>query len=52
MCPWTSEAASAFIPRRSFVNRNRLSLDSVAVFASADLPSQPLSRALIPSTNL
>jgi hypothetical protein len=30
-----SEAAPAFIPRRGFVKRQRLSLDSTALFASA-----------------
>jgi hypothetical protein len=30
-----SEAAPAFIPRRSFVKRERLSIDSAAFFASA-----------------
>jgi hypothetical protein len=39
-----SEAAPAFIPRRSFVKRERRSLDSAALFASADAASQPFSR--------
>jgi hypothetical protein len=42
-----SEAAPAFIPRRGFVKRNQLSVDSAAFFASADATSQPFSRALI-----
>jgi hypothetical protein len=40
-----SKAAPAFSGRRSFVNRNRLGLDSAALFASADLTAQPFSRA-------
>jgi hypothetical protein len=46
-----SKAASAFSCRRSFVNRNRLSLDSATVFASADVAPQAFLRALIPSAN-
>jgi hypothetical protein len=34
-----SEAAQAFSSRRGFVNRDRLGIDSVAVFASADVAS-------------
>jgi hypothetical protein len=40
-----SEAASAFIPRRGFVNRNRLSVDSAGFFVSADVTAQPFARA-------
>jgi hypothetical protein len=43
-----SEAASAFIPRRGFVKHERRSLDSVTLFASADVAAQTVSRALIP----
>jgi hypothetical protein len=42
-----SKAASAFSSRRSFVNRNRLSIDFVAVFGSKDATSQTVSRGLI-----
>jgi hypothetical protein len=40
-----SEAAPAFIPRRSFVKRERLSLDSTGFLTSADVTAQPFSRA-------
>jgi hypothetical protein len=43
-----SKAASAFIPRSGFVKHHRWCIDSAAFFASADVTSQPFSRALIP----
>src|ERR1700752_2100139 len=46
-------AAPAFIPRRAFVKRERLSLDSAALFAAAELASQPFPRTFLAiKTNL
>jgi hypothetical protein len=48
-----SEAAPAFIPRRSFVKRERRSVDSAALFAAADVASQPYLRTFLTiQTNL
>jgi hypothetical protein len=43
-----SKAASAFSSRPGFVNRNRLRIDSAALFASADVASQAFLCTLIP----
>ena len=43
--PLVSEAAPAFSCRRSFVKRERLSLDSAALFAAAEVASRPFSRS-------
>jgi hypothetical protein len=43
-----SKAAQVFSGRGSFVNRNRLGLDSVVLFASTNVASRAFPRALIP----
>jgi hypothetical protein len=48
-----SEAAPAFIPRRGFVKRQRLSLDSAALFAATVRPATASARNFLRTqTNL
>jgi hypothetical protein len=48
-----SEAAPAFIPRRSFVKREPLSIDSAMFFTSANLISEAIPRTFLTiQTNL
>jgi hypothetical protein len=51
--PLDERTAPAFIPRRAFVKHERLSIDSTALFAAADLASQPILRTFLTiQTNL